>query len=73
MSSIAAIAGPKEPPHTYTEEEWNEFSTGEVARLGPEAGGGQIYRASKTETERAFWKFREAEKPSFYMTAVNPV
>lgn len=73
MPSIAAITGPKEPPHTYTEDEWNEFSSDEVARLGEKAGGGQIYRASKTEAERALWKLRDVEKPSFYMATVNPV
>jgi nucleoside-diphosphate-sugar epimerase len=73
MSSIAAITGPKDPPHTYTEDEWNEFSSDKVARLGEKADGGEIYRASKTEAERAFWKFRDVEKPSFYMAAVNPV
>lgn len=54
MSSIAAITGPKDPPHTYTEDEWNDFSSAEVARLREKAGGGQIYRASKAEAERAF-------------------
>lgn len=73
MSSIAAITGLKDPPHTYTEDEWNDFSSAEVARLREKAGGGQIYRAGKAEAERAFWKFRDVEKPSFYMMAVNPV
>jgi nucleoside-diphosphate-sugar epimerase len=72
ISSIAAVASPREPPHTYTEEDWNTFSEGEVERLGKQTPGGQIYRASKTAAERAFWKFREEKKPSFSMTAINP-
>jgi nucleoside-diphosphate-sugar epimerase len=73
ISSIAAISGPQEVPYTYTEKDWNTFSEGEVARLGKDAPGPQIYLASKTAAERAFWKFREDNKPTFTQTAVNPV
>lgn len=73
ISSIAAIVGPQEAPYTFTEKDWNSFSEGEVARLGGGAGGPQIYLASKTAAERAFWKFRDEHKPKFSQTAVNPV
>ncbi|RDI80118.1 hypothetical protein Vi05172_g9813 [Venturia inaequalis] len=73
ISSIAAIVGPQDAPYTFTEKDWNSFSEGEVARLGGDAGGPQIYLASKTAAERAFWKFREEHKPNFSQTAVNPV
>lgn len=73
ISSIAAISGPQEAPYTYTEKDWNTFSEGEVARLGKDAGGPQIYIASKTAAEKAFWKFREEHRPSFAQIAVNPV
>jgi nucleoside-diphosphate-sugar epimerase len=73
ISSIAAISGSQDAPYTYTEKDWNTFSEGEVARLGKDAPGPQIYLASKTAAERAFWKFREDNKPTFTQTAVNPV
>jgi nucleoside-diphosphate-sugar epimerase len=73
ISSIAAIKSPKELPYTFTEKDWNTFSESEVARLGKDSPGPQIYLASKTAAERAFWKFRDENKPTFTMTAVNPV
>jgi nucleoside-diphosphate-sugar epimerase len=72
ISSIAAVASPKEPPYIYSEKDWNSFSEEEVQRLGKQTPGAQIYRASKTAAERAFWKFRDEQKPSFSMTAINP-
>lgn len=74
MSSMAAIYSSLNGlSYTYTEKDWNNESENEVARLGPEAGGLQIYRASKTAAEKAFWAFREKHKPNFTMTAINPV
>jgi nucleoside-diphosphate-sugar epimerase len=73
ISSIAAISGPQDAPYTYTEKDWNTFSEDEVARLGKDSPGPQIYLASKTAAELSFWKFREDNKPSFTQTAVNPV
>lgn len=73
ISSIAAIRGRHEAPYTYTEKDWNDFSESEVARLGKDAPGSQIYLASKTAAERAFWKFRDDNRPTFSQTAVNPV
>lgn len=72
MSSIGAVISPKQPPYTYTENDWNDHSEKEVARLGNQTDGGNIYRASKALAEKAFWKFGETQKPAFTMTAVNP-
>jgi nucleoside-diphosphate-sugar epimerase len=72
ISSIAAVTSPKEPPYTYSEKDWNDFSEAEVQRLGKQTPGFQIYRASKAAGERAFWKFRDEHKPSFSMSAINP-
>lgn len=44
-----------------------------VAELGRNAPGAVIYAASKTAAEKAFWAFRDERKPSFAMTALNPV
>jgi len=73
ISSIGAIFGAKTPPYTYTEADWNDVSENLVAKLGNDAPGPQIYVASKTSSEKAFWKFMEEHKPSFSMTAINPV
>jgi nucleoside-diphosphate-sugar epimerase len=71
-SSIAAIISTKEAPYNFTEKDWNNESEVELARLGPETPGKEIYRASKALSEKAFWKFRDEHKPSFTMTTVNP-
>lgn len=71
-SSIAAIMSTKEPPYIFTEKDWNNESEGEVARLGKQAPGSHIYRASKAVAEKAFWKFRDENKPSFTMVSINP-
>ncbi|CZR61343.1 related to V.vinifera dihydroflavonol 4-reductase [Phialocephala subalpina] len=71
-SSIAAIMSTKEPPYIFTEKDWNNESLAEIERLGKETPGSHIYRGSKVASETAFWKFREANKPSFSMTAINP-
>jgi nucleoside-diphosphate-sugar epimerase len=72
-SSIAAIKTTNPPPYVLTEKDWNEFALSEVARLGKETPGPIIYGASKTAAEKAFWKWRDDNKPSFTMTAINPV
>jgi nucleoside-diphosphate-sugar epimerase len=73
MSSIAAIKTQDPPPYTFTERDWNNFAEAEVARLGKATPGPIIYAASKAASEKAFWKFRDENTPSFAMTAVNPV
>jgi len=72
ISSIAAIAQPHDAPYTYTEKDWQEWAPAEVKKLGDKSPGPVIYTASKALAERAFWKFRDEEKPSFTMTAINP-
>jgi len=64
--------GSKSPPYIYTERDWNDVSEAKVAELGTKTPGGQIYFASKTAGEKAFWKFKDENKPIFSMTAVNP-
>jgi len=73
MSSIAAVTGGKEIPYTYTENDWNTWAVPEVDRLGKETPGPIVYMATKAAGENAFWKFRDEKKPSFTMSAVNPV
>lgn len=72
MSSIAAIASTKEGPYTFTEADWNDESEALVAKLGKDAPGGMIYRASKAASERTLWKFRDEKEPTFTVTSVNP-
>ncbi|KAF7553224.1 hypothetical protein G7046_g7155 [Stylonectria norvegica] len=76
MSSIAAIVSftsTDTSPHVFTEEDWNLGSLDQIKEEGKNAGGALIYVASKTAGEQAFWKFRDEQKPTFTMTAVNPV
>ncbi|KAH8586406.1 putative NAD dependent epimerase/dehydratase [Bisporella sp. PMI_857] len=72
-SSIGAILGKHAAPYTYTENDWNDVSEALVAELGKSTPSAQIYLASKTAGEKAFWKFRDEKKPAWTMTAVNPV
>jgi nucleoside-diphosphate-sugar epimerase len=71
-SSIAAIMNPRDPPHVYTEEEWNTWAEATVAERGKDTPGGAIYSASKTAAERAMWDFGKSQKPPFTLTAINP-
>ncbi|KAF4998724.1 hypothetical protein FGRMN_3050 [Fusarium graminum] len=77
MSSIVTVRGsePKDPNQGYSEEDWNDQIEDALAKAGKEATGHQIYIASKTKAERAFWEFKEknAGQINFTMTAVNPV
>ena len=71
-SSLAAIRNPRDPPHVYTEEQWNTWAEALVAERGKETPGGAIYSASKTAAERAMWDFGKNQKPTFALTAINP-
>jgi nucleoside-diphosphate-sugar epimerase len=73
MSSIAAVMGAQQQPHTFTEKDWNNYSEGEVARSGKAAGSIHIYFASKTAAERTLWDFQKKHSPSFAITSINPV
>jgi len=72
LSSVTAIMRNLDVPHTYTEDDWNDFAEAMVAKQGKNTPGPVIYSASKTAGEKAFWQFAEEKKPSFSMTAINP-
>ncbi|KAI1138660.1 NAD(P)-binding protein [Hypoxylon sp. FL0543] len=71
MSSAAAIFDVPTEPGVYSEKDWNISSDPAVEKLGREAGGLHAYCASKTAGERAFWRFREEQKPTFSMTTIQ--
>ncbi|KAH7138109.1 hypothetical protein B0J11DRAFT_513605 [Dendryphion nanum] len=73
MSSIAAVLNGSPPPYKLSEKDWNNFAEGMVEAQGKETPGPIIYVASKAAAEKAFWAFRDEKKPSWSMTAVNPV
>ncbi len=73
MSSIAAVRSVQEGDYTFTEKDWNTQAEALVAAKGKDAPSPAIYAASKTAAEKALWKFRDEHKPSFAVTAVNPV
>ncbi|CAG9983176.1 unnamed protein product [Clonostachys byssicola] len=72
MSTVSAIRRSGTGPHTFTEEDWNTEAE-EMFKTDPDnMSGGMIYKAAKVAAERAFWKYRETNKPSFAMAAINP-
>lgn len=71
-SSVASILEPAEPPKTFTEKDWNEYSIQHVKEKGKDADQGHKYRASKSLAEKAAWKFIEEEKPQFSLATINP-
>lgn len=73
LSSIVAIRTLTPAPYAFTEKDWNDWAEAKVAELGKNAPGPVIYSASKTASEKAFWAVRNSNKPSFTMTAINPV
>lgn len=73
LSSLVAVITQDPAPYTLTEKDWNQWAEPTVAAMGKETPGNVIYMASKTAAEKAFWKFRDENKPSFTQTAVNPV
>jgi nucleoside-diphosphate-sugar epimerase len=76
LSSIAAVIGKKpedNAAYRFTEADWDNVSQNEVARLDKQTPSMMIYKASKTAAERAMWDFQRDKKPTFTMTAVNPV
>lgn len=73
-SSIASLLHPAPPGYVYTEDDWNDdaikkFSTW---KPGDSVDGVMAYIAGKNEAERAIWKFREENNPSFRLTAILP-
>lgn len=71
MSSAAAMFDVPPKTGVYTEKDWNTTSEEAVAELGANAGGLHAYCASKTASERAFWRFRDERKPAFSMTTIQ--
>jgi nucleoside-diphosphate-sugar epimerase len=72
MSSVSAIRRSSSGPYTFTEKDWNT-EVEAIFKTDPDKmSGGMIYRAAKVAAERAFWKYRETNKPRFAMAAVNP-
>lgn len=61
-SSMAAITDEPPADHALTEADWNEKSS--LSR--------NPYYFSKTEAERAAWRFMEEAKPGFDLAVVNP-
>lgn len=61
-SSVAAIQDSPVAGKVYTEEDWNTEST-----LTHNS-----YSFSKTEAEKAAWKFMEEKKPPFKLIVINP-
>ncbi|KAF1973563.1 NAD(P)-binding protein [Bimuria novae-zelandiae CBS 107.79] len=73
LSSIAAVRNLTPPPYTFTEKDWNDFAEPMVMQNGKDTPGFMIYVASKAAAEKAFWAWRDEKKPSFAMSALNPV
>lgn len=73
LSSGAALMTSDPAPYTYSDKDWNNWSEAMVDAQGKETPGHIIYFASKAAAEKAFWKFRETNKPTFTQTALNPV
>ncbi|KAF3937826.1 Dihydroflavonol-4-reductase [Dactylella cylindrospora] len=73
MSSVVAILDLSvQAPHVFTESDWNQSAYPLSLKLGKDTPGPVIYLASKTEAERAIWKFRDEEKPDFNVISINP-
>ena len=74
MSSYAALLAtpPTGKDITLNEEGWNNWAERLCEKLGKNTPGPAIYAASKAATEKAFWKFKDENKPIFTMTTINP-
>jgi len=75
-SSFAAIVTPKKPAPgqelaTLDESDWNDSAVKDVEAKGNDAGGFQIYRASKVLAERAAWDFVKDNKGSIKFDLVT--
>jgi nucleoside-diphosphate-sugar epimerase len=65
-SSIAAILNDYPPGYVYTEKDWNTVSLPRIQKLGKEALGPDIYRASKTASETATIGIRKGKEAIVY-------
>ena len=73
MVSVLDSSVPEE--YVYDEKDWNDGAIKSVIEL--KAKGESVhpflaYMASKNESERAVWKFKEDKTPSFTVTTVIP-
>ncbi|ODQ50515.1 D-lactaldehyde dehydrogenase [Saitoella complicata NRRL Y-17804] len=66
-SSFAAMMEPHDAGYEFTEEDWNHDSINHLDNPM------HAYLASKSEAEKAAWKFIETEKPKFELAVINPV
>ncbi|KAJ2963988.1 hypothetical protein NQZ79_g1162 [Umbelopsis isabellina] len=74
-SLAAAVQLESDSTYVITEKDWNDEAIKGVYKLkeeGQKIDGTSSYYASKTEAEKAFWRFREETKPSFAMTSILP-
>jgi nucleoside-diphosphate-sugar epimerase len=75
-SSTAAIVNPdKEPNYTFTEADWASAALEKAIKdrdEGVQTPAGVLYSASKTASDRAVWRFRDAHNPPFAITTINP-
>ncbi|GAB5593057.1 hypothetical protein Unana1_07957 [Umbelopsis nana] len=63
------------PGHVYSEADWNDEAIKIIQKQydsGKPVDGTLSYRASKNEAERAVWRFKEEQKPSFTLTTILP-
>ncbi|KAK4049955.1 hypothetical protein OIV83_003779 [Microbotryomycetes sp. JL201] len=71
-SSFASIVNPRDPVHTYNEEEWNEYSPKQVEQHGKDTEPSQSYRASKVLAEKSAWKFVKDNDSTFDLVTICP-
>ncbi|KII83927.1 hypothetical protein PLICRDRAFT_118805 [Plicaturopsis crispa FD-325 SS-3] len=72
-SSVAAGFPARNVAYTLTENSWNDVSAKVVASAEEDPlKGVHVYAVSKTEGEKAAWKFVKEEKPGFVFNAVLP-
>jgi nucleoside-diphosphate-sugar epimerase len=75
-SSVASVLNLGKPEGSvYTEADWNDQAVETIRqqlKSGQPFDGSLAYRASKNQAERALWKFKEENKPSFTLTTILP-
>ncbi|KAI9285104.1 hypothetical protein BC943DRAFT_380622 [Umbelopsis sp. AD052] len=61
-------------PYTYTEKDWHDGAYEKVRhwKKGDPIDGYMTYAASKTQDERALWKFQQDESPKFTINTILP-
>ncbi|KAI9288345.1 hypothetical protein BC943DRAFT_316310 [Umbelopsis sp. AD052] len=76
VSSVASVLDSSVPEeYVYDEKNWNDGALKTVIELkekGKAISPFIAYMASKNEAERAVWKFKEDNKPSFTLSTVLP-